>query len=61
MQNSIGIIFSVKLTAQRAQLKRQSDDISESLEIARLDRDKLMEPLKQEEQEIETIMYGDTG
>ncbi|XP_075975721.1 uncharacterized protein LOC142976319 [Anticarsia gemmatalis] len=53
---------NVRLTAKRMQLKRQSDDITKSLERARENRSELTELLKQEEQETELQIrqYEDT-
>ncbi|XP_022828295.1 putative leucine-rich repeat-containing protein DDB_G0290503 [Spodoptera litura] len=47
---------NVRLTAKRMQLKRQSDDITKSLERAREDQSELAKSVKQEAQETELII-----
>ncbi|XP_047531386.1 trichohyalin-like [Vanessa atalanta] len=53
---------SVRLTAKRMQLKRQSEEVSEALERARLNRSELEDLLKQEERDTELGIrrYEDT-
>ncbi|XP_050348899.1 uncharacterized protein LOC126772543 [Nymphalis io] len=53
---------SVRLTAKRMQLKRQSEEVSEALERARMTRSELEDLLKQEERitELEIRRYEDT-
>ncbi|XP_026489786.1 coiled-coil domain-containing protein 158-like [Vanessa tameamea] len=53
---------SVRLTAKRMQLKRQSEEVSGALERARLNRSELEDSLKQEERDTELGIrrYEDT-
>lgn len=55
-QLALFINFSGCLTAKRMQLKRQCQELSEDLESARMNRDKLRDALEEENREIELQM-----
>lgn len=55
--NSFFLQILVGLTAKRVQLKRQSDDLSQGLEMTCKNRDELATSQKQGMREIELQMY----
>lgn len=57
MFGTLPTFFSVQLTAQRSQLKTQSDEIKERLETIRQYRDKCMDSKNQEQREIFLLVY----